>query len=177
MQTHGRGYSLIELLTIISILAMLLMAASPLLKNVDENRQVSQIFEMLRLIETARSAAIGTGRIITLCGSSDGISCTKNWKSATVLIFDDQDNNHQLGSREKTLYRAQMPNGEWHWHGSNKPYLRFRSDGTSIEWGHFTLCPIGKKNNYASQITLNFVGRPYAKRLSKQELEANDLCN
>lgn len=112
-----------------------------------------------------------------MCGSVDGIRCTKNWQSATVLIFEDRDNNHQLDTREKAIYRASMPGGEWHWRGSNKPYLRFRSNGTSIEWGHFTLCPMGSQTTYASQIILNFVGRPYMKQLPKQKLEASDLCS
>lgn len=177
MRTHGRGYTLIELLTAIAVLALLASAAPPLTKLLNETRQYSQLAEMQRLIETARSTAVSTGHNITLCGSSDIIGCSKNWNSTAVLIFDDHNGNHQLDSREQVIYRSQMPQGRWHWRGSNKPYLRFRPDGTSIEWGHFTLCPMSKEISYASQIILNFVGRPYIKKIPTGNLEASDSCN
>lgn len=179
MRTQGnRGYTLIELLTTVSILSLLLLLSAPTFsKLINENRQQADTFTLFRLLTLARSHAVSYHRIITLCGSNDNIHCVKDWSSPTIIIFDDSNDNHIVDGDEKILRQEMMANSQWYWRGSDRAYLRFRADGTPKEWGHFTLCPTAKTIGHATQIILNFVGRPYSKDLPLDELASDESCS
>jgi len=170
------GYTLIELLTVVAIISILALAAPSMGSLVDSNRQHSHLFELQRLLQLARSSAISSGKTITLCGSNDGTQCDDKWSSPTVLIFEDKNNNHVLDETDAVIQRNYLENSRWYWKGSNRPYLRYRSDGSPMEWGHFTLCPANTTSRDANQIILNFVGRPYLKKLPIQNLPASEQC-
>lgn len=176
VQTN-RGYTLVELLTTVSILSLLLLAAPAFSKLISENRQQVHTFTLFRLLALARSHAVSYHHPITLCGSNDKIHCAKDWNSPTIIIFDDSNDNHIVDADEKILQQEVMPNSQWYWRGSDRAYLRFRADGTPKEWGHFTLCPTEKTIGHATQIILNFVGRPYSKDLPLAELASDEFCS
>jgi type IV fimbrial biogenesis protein FimT len=177
MHSHGRGYTLIELLIVIAILAMLFGSMPSLTKLVAETRQQSQIAELQHLLELARNSAITSGEITTLCGSNDGAHCDQDWRAPSIMIFTDRDANHQPNAADSIVRSSKLSNEHWHWRGSgNRPYLRFRPDGSVMEWGRFTLCP-SSDINYGAQLVLNFAGRPYTTKLNRDQLQAAALCN
>jgi type IV fimbrial biogenesis protein FimT len=170
------GYTLIETLVVVALIALLITAAPSFEKIIGESRQRSRTFALQRLLQLARASAITTGRVTTLCGSGDGIKCIKDWQSPTIIIFDDRNENHAIDDGEKIFRQETMAESHWYWRGSNRPYLRYRADGTPKEWGHFTLCPSTKTINYATQVILNFVGRPYDKDVPLAQLERDESC-
>lgn len=170
------GYTLIELLTVIAIISLLSLAAPNFTKVAAENRQQSNAFTLHRLLQLARSSAVSRARVVTICGSLDNVHCVKDWQSPTVIIFDDDNNNHIADLNEKMIWRETIANSQWYWRGSNRSYLRFRPDGTPLEWGHFTLCPIDKNGGHATQVILNFVGRPYSKDMPLNALTGDETC-
>jgi len=171
------GYTLVELLSGIAIISILLsLSVPPFAKSVEESRQQSNSFKLHRLLQLARSSAVSSARITTMCGSVDSAHCVRDWQSPTVIIFDDGNNNHIVDNGEKIIWQEAMPSSQWYWRGSNRSYLRFRPDGTPLEWGHFTLCPANKNIDYATQIILNFVGRPYSKNITLASLPPDEAC-
>ena len=171
-----RGFTLIDLLITLCIVGVLSAAIPSLARMVSETRQSSQVFEFQRLLQLARSHAVNSGRITTICGSQDGIECSTDWSSATVLIFVDGDGDHRIGDGDKLIGKVSFPGGRWYWRGSSRAYVRFRPDGTPMEWGRFTLCPFSDDTPRATQLILNFVGRPYTKNVSRQQLRRDKLC-
>lgn len=158
-----RGMTLIELLIGICILAVVVGTVLPHLgKIIEQHRQRAQVQELYRLLQLARGHAVNSGRTTTLCGSEDGTTCSADWINPTVLIFQDHNRNRRLDDNDTLLRSATLPRSQWHWRGSaSRAYLRFRSDGSAIEWGRFTRCPTDAGQDYLPQLVLNRVGRTY----------------
>jgi prepilin-type N-terminal cleavage/methylation domain-containing protein len=171
------GYSLIELLIAITI-TLILLSITPLLGDmIGESRQQTQSAELNRMIELARNNAITTHEITTLCASIDGSQCVKDARLPTILVFADRNTNHEFDADDRKIHDARSTSESWHWRGSGgRPYLRFRADGSVMEWGSFTLCP-NRGASYAARLVLNFSGRPYIARLEGDELQDSGLCN
>lgn len=177
MSMQGRkGYTLLEVVITLSIIMVLLCAAPTFLNTLHRNTEKAELFTLQRLLQTARSNAVTSGHITTLCGSTDGTTCAKDWHSPTVLIFEDTDKNHILSTPDKLIQKVEMSQGQWHWRGSNRSYLRFSPDGRPLEWGRFTECPLDQKTQTALQIVLNIVGRPYVTEQEIQSLKNSGLC-
>lgn len=173
--SRTEGYTLIEALIVISILAILLCTAPVFSTLLHSQRQQSEIFELQRLLQIARSNAVNSGLTTTLCGSADGSNCEPDWSAPTILIFIDHDGDHRFNNVDKIIQRVSLSTGRWHWRGSNRPYLRFKADGTPMEWGGFTRCPIAGEKT-APQIILNILGRTYTKESNLAQLIAAGLC-
>lgn len=94
-----RGFSLIELLVTLSILAILLSVAVPSFSGLVADARVSETQNRLRaVLALARSEAIRQNQRITLCASQDATSCVGDarrgasiWSQA--LLFADADEN------------------------------------------------------------------------------------
>jgi len=176
MYRHGRGFTLLELFVVIAILSALLFATPSFINTTEKYRQSTRLFELQRLLQLARGNALNHGRVTTLCGSQDNVSCSEDWNSPAILVFEDRDGNHRLDPNDRLIYKSDISNSRWHWRGSGRAYLRFRANGTPMEWGRFTLCPSNSKFPYAQQLVLNVVGRPYVVQVTRQQLAASGLC-
>jgi type IV fimbrial biogenesis protein FimT len=71
------GFSLLELMTTITVAAILLVIAVPSFRDVIHRNQVSSASnEILASLAYARTEAITRGQLVSLCPSADGASCT-----------------------------------------------------------------------------------------------------
>lgn len=171
-----RGYTFIELLTAV-VVFLASCASLPSLANlIHESRQTAQLYALLHMLDLARFNAIDGNKTITLCGSKDGVICERDWDAPTILIFYDLNGDHTYQTSDQLIHRTDLASTNWHWRGSGeRPYLRFRNDGTAMEFGRFTICPEGKLQRGA-QIVINFAGRPYVKSVSRNQLQTDQLC-
>src|SRR5690606_6500535 len=84
-----RGFTLIELLVTVGIASLLLFGGVPALADfVQAAESRSTSLKLVSRFNLARASAINTGRITTLCGSSDGTRCDRGWDKG-ILIFTD----------------------------------------------------------------------------------------
>ncbi|HUH37028.1 MAG TPA: GspH/FimT family protein [Spongiibacteraceae bacterium] len=172
-----QGITLLELLMALAILAMLAAATPAVDQWISRNRATSEMLEMYRLVQYARSTAVHRNEVVTLCGSPDGALCSRDWHLPELLVFIDQNDNRLLDAGDTPLRRTRLPGGDWHWRASaGRDYLRFRSDGSAVEWGRLTQCPQHPRSATASQLVLNRVGRAYLKRVDRAQLAADGLC-
>ena len=79
--THKRarqhGFNLVELMTTITVLAIVLAIAVPSFRDVIHRNQVSSASnELLASLAYARTEAITHGQLVSMCHSSTGTSCT-----------------------------------------------------------------------------------------------------
>ena len=178
MHTQGiRGYTLIECITAISIVAVLACAAPLLSQALEQNRECTELFELTRLLQIARSHAITSGRVTTVCGVTENKVCNADWSQPTILVFEDHNENHSLDDGDTLIQSASISNSNWHWRGSNRPYLRYQNDGSPMEWGRFTRCPPNPNTTQAPQIVLNRVGRAYSTTVAREQLQQQRLCS
>ena len=76
-KSAGRGFTLLELLVTVAVIAIVAGLAAPSFANLIRNgRLTSAANEMVAMLQTARSAAITNRANATVCPSTDGETCT-----------------------------------------------------------------------------------------------------
>lgn len=84
-----RGFTLIELMITIVVLAILVALAAPSFRNMILNQQSEAIGEdLVTTFQVARSEAIKRGGFVTVCPSDDGASCGGSWGNGLLVIVD-----------------------------------------------------------------------------------------
>jgi type IV fimbrial biogenesis protein FimT len=89
---HQGGFSLMETLIVIAIIAILLAVGVPSFRYVTQsNRSTSEINGMLGALQLARAEAIKEGQTVSICPSTDLATCAAgatDWETGW-LIFSD----------------------------------------------------------------------------------------
>jgi len=87
--SKGRGFTLIELMVTLVILAILTMIALPSFRDtIRRNRVNSASNALLADLNYARAEAIDRGQIVTLCPSPDAANCTSggtSWSAGWMI--------------------------------------------------------------------------------------------
>ena len=74
---RSRGFSLLELMITIAVMAILLAIALPSFRDVFHRNEVSSASNaLLASVSYARSESITRGQLVSMCPSADGASCT-----------------------------------------------------------------------------------------------------
>jgi len=89
---HRSGFTLIEMLVALAVLAILTGLAAPsFLATVRDNRLVTQTNEFIGALHLARSEAVKRNADVVVCKSSDGASCNDSlgWTDGWVVLADN----------------------------------------------------------------------------------------
>lgn len=96
------GFTLIELMVTVSVMAILLGLAAPSFRDfIINNRLTAQINDLVADISLARSEAASRGVRVTLCASADLSACSSSgdaWQGGRIVFVDTNAN----GTRETT---------------------------------------------------------------------------
>lgn len=157
--TQQRAYSLLELLTTISLIALLAGIVSPSLAALfQQNRQTDSINQMHAYLNYAREKAISSRSVISLCAGNDVCSGTQIWQGS-MLVFQDSNRNGKLDQGE-TLLKVAAIDAQHRWIWTNfrqKNHMAFKSNGTTDSLnGTFTLCD---STQAIQSIVINITGR------------------
>ena len=161
--TASRGITLIELLTVLAILAITLGIGIPsVTAMIQTNRMASAINSLSGSFAYARSEAITRGHEVIICKSADGEFCTQegNWEQGWIIYHDQ--NGNETRDEDETLYRVQdaLPPGiEVRFSAfRSKHYVHYWATGFTKMNGTFTFC---QQNSPAEPkaLILNKVGR------------------
>lgn len=101
------GFTLLELLTAIAVLAVLLTTGLPSFAATSHRScVVGRANSLLSELLLARSEAMKRGRAVSVCKSADGVTCNRNasaaWGSGLV-VFADDDGSGTRSSTERIL--------------------------------------------------------------------------
>jgi type IV fimbrial biogenesis protein FimT len=83
------GFTLIELLVVITIVAILAGIGVPSFRNITTSYRISgEVNGLLGDMQFARAEAIKEGQNVTICVSSDGLTCSNspNWQTGWVVF-------------------------------------------------------------------------------------------
>lgn len=170
MKRHNHsGFTLLELLIVVTIVAILSAIAAPSFQTMLlNNRLASATNDLLADLALARSESARQGKRVTLCISSDGESCGSgsSWQAGRI-IFLDESGSGTTGTVDsgETIFRVTTAET-----GSNltitasgfssNRYIQFRPTGalTSTTTGTFTICD-NRSGNFGRTIQIIPTGR------------------
>lgn len=166
-----RACSLLELLTTISLIALLAGIVPPSIAALlQQNRQTDSINQMHAHLNYAREKAISSRTVISLCAGNEACSGTQIWQG-NMLVFQDSNRNGKLDQGE-TLLKVATIDARHRWIWTNfrqQKHMAYKSNGTTDSLnGTFTLC---QSTQAIHSIVINITGR------AKLEIPANsDKC-
>jgi type IV fimbrial biogenesis protein FimT len=159
--TRQHGFSLIELLVTLGVLAILLVAAAPAMTGmILNNRMSSYSNDLMADLAIARSEALKRNQRIVICKNSDNnSSCgTGNWQ-AGWLLYLDADSDTVLDAGETILrVRQALPGGYTINSAGIVDTLVVRPVGLSTPTGTFRICD-QRAGNFGRLITISAAGR------------------
>jgi type IV fimbrial biogenesis protein FimT len=169
-RSSARGFTLVELLTVLAVVAVLVSVSLPALGTAADSVKLSSasnaFFSSLHL---ARSEAINRHGRVVLCKSPDGLSCAEHggWQQGW-LMFHDANNNAALDGGESVIQRAEALDASLRLTGNLNvsKYISFAPSGAAklvsggFQAGTLTACRLSAEGGEARQIILNAVGRP-----------------
>lgn len=110
------GFTLIELMVAISVLAILISVGVPsMLDFVRNNRRAAAVNSLVSDIQRARSNAASAGVDTILCHSTNGTACSgatnPDWADGWILFGDTNDNDAFDAASEQILSSQAARNG------------------------------------------------------------------
>ncbi len=106
---HARGFSLVELMVTIAVLAILLAIGIPSFAPlIASNRLTSATNELIASLQTARTEAIRRNARITVCPAApSATACSGNWRDGWMAFLDQTPGNAPAPERvDDILFRG-----------------------------------------------------------------------
>lgn len=161
----AKGFTLLELMASLSLVILLMGFGIPGLSNLlEDTRAKSAMQSAMRTFNLARSTAVERQQIITLCGSNDGETCSRQW-GKYLLVFRDEDDS-RTAETEELIVRQELGFADSPFLtrlGWGRSFTQIQRDGSVNLQGSIVYCR--SESPYAARrITWNMVGRPYMAR-------------
>ncbi|MET0544497.1 MAG: GspH/FimT family pseudopilin, partial [Variovorax sp.] len=103
----SRGFTLIELMVAIAVVAVLLAMALPSFRGtIRSNRLATTTNEFISSISLARSEAIRSSRGAAVCASTNGTACGGTWNDGW-LVWTDVNGNAAIDTGETVVRYVQ----------------------------------------------------------------------
>ena len=164
---RNAGFTLIELVTTLSVVAILAGIAAPSFAGFVERQRASAAMNSLMThMALARVAAITHNRRAVLCPSVDGEHCEvgTDWSAGWMLFMDD-DGNHKPDATDEVV-RVDLEPTSQHLRvisTTGRPQLRYLPDGRAAGT-NLTVSICNQRRELLGQVIVNNMGRPRSER-------------
>lgn len=105
-KTSMRGFTMLELLIVMAMMAILASLAAPSFDSSISRNEVQSVRDSLfNAMQYARSEAVKRKMPVGVCASNDQINCANdtNWHLGWVVFVDDNGNGTQAGADEAAI--------------------------------------------------------------------------
>ncbi|HLA73161.1 MAG TPA: Tfp pilus assembly protein FimT/FimU [Steroidobacteraceae bacterium] len=161
MNKRARGFTLIELMVAITVLAVLLGLAVPSFREIiNSNRVTAQTNDFVSTLNYARSEALKRSNPVTVCASTNGGTCAgvTNWSTGWI-VFADINANGALDGAEVVLQQSPAVPVGLTLNSTTRAFVRYSSSGMSSGAETFALLKTGCTGNRAREIAISTTGR------------------
>lgn len=128
MNQRQNGFTIIELIICITIIAILLTIALPSFSNLlIENKVSSQVQKLTQTLQLSRTRAITNNIRVTICPIDKSTTCSKDW-STGYMSFIDINGDRQYNENDTIIFQ--------HTENNKKITLNWRAFGhkRSLQW-------------------------------------------
>ena len=171
-----RGFSLIECLMVVAVIAALCASSLPTFAAVSANSRARSTHDaLIASLNLARNAAVTRGDDVVVCPSSDLVRCdAAPWWQHGWIVFQDSNHNARHDPGEP-LFQVEQPHAAVALATSTgREHVTYRLDGSATGTNlTFTLCDT-RGPAHASSVVVNNSGRP--RRGVPTAAEANAAC-
>lgn len=175
----ARGFTLIELMIVLAIIAVMAGTGLPAMTSTIRSVQLTTASnDLLWSLFLARSEAIKRKTRVVVCKSADGLTCAQagGWQQGW-LVFQDQDNDGLHDNGEAVLQRGAPLAADMKVTGNLNVarYVSYAPTGTtklvggSFQAGTITLCRQSLEPADARQIIVSSSGRPRVQKVKVDE--------
>lgn len=153
MDTTQNGFTMIEMIVVVSIVAILMAIGAPSYRYVTtSNRIAGEINSLVGDLQYARSEAIKEGQTVTVCASTDQATCVGGGATWTTgwIVFMDGANVGTVDPNESILRtRTALTSGDTLAGDSNVSAITFNREGFAQGLAGMLTLKLHEKNSVA----------------------------
>ena len=161
---HSSGFTLVEFIVTITILAILITIATPYFIDFLQHSEAKDIDNKITTaIRTAKIESFTRHQFVIMCLANINNECDRNAINR-LIVFSDKNDNHHYDANHDSLFLVQLLNLDYgHTYlrvGSKRHYVKFFGD-TGLPRGHFghiKYCPNSVANLNKYRISFNKLG-------------------
>lgn len=162
-----RGMTLLELLIVITVLAIVLAIGVPGMRDlVLNNRQAGAVNELVTALQFGRSEAItrniAAPAVVSVCASNNGTSCSGTWSDGWIVFTDA--NGPAAVNIDEVLRVADAPDSLTITTPGFATPVSYRRDGRALGAADFVFCD-SRGGSSARVVQLGNSGRPSTSKL------------
>ena len=157
---HIKGFSLIELMITVAIMAIVLMVGIPSFTGtINKSGVASSINDIQTSLTEARSEAITRGLTVSVCSSNDQASCSGTWSDGWIL-FEDENENGILEATTDMISVTQGLNAENELRlvATSTSMIQYQNSGNADQTATFIGCPRDKDTQYSRAVIVSSSG-------------------
>lgn len=131
MRRYQVGFTLIELMTTVAVLAVVIGLAVPSFQTIMQNNRVVSVSEELASgMSFARTEAVRRGGRVAICPSADGATCGGTWTNGYIVVVDGAATDNTNAVTVNSVLRVwQAPNNLTTRITNGPTFVRFLSSG------------------------------------------------
>ena len=159
MNGKDAGFTLIELMATLAIVAVILALGAPSLSDALQRQRVSTTLHLLSAdMAMARNTAVMRHSHVIVCPRKATGNCApdQEWGQGW-MVFNDPDGNRQPDAETDILRVTDAPGGALLLLPSSRPLLRYQADGRAAN-SNLTVYVCDDKR-YAGKVIVNNLGR------------------
>jgi type IV fimbrial biogenesis protein FimT len=185
MKRRAAGFTLVELMTVIFIMAVLAFVVVPSFQDtIGRNAVEGQQLELMTALSQARQEAITRNLKVSICRSIDGTNCAGvgDWGSGWIIfknmgtagtVAAGADVLAKHGPLKQGVTVRLLDSGD-----TARAFMQFDPSGfvastSAASSGTFVLCPSDKTVNRARAVLVNAVGRGVQSRANSSGIHMN----
>lgn len=167
MNRKEAGFSLVELVIALSVLAIILMIALPSFASMLQGSRASSTYHLLTTsFAAARMRAVTDGASVTVCPSADGRTCREDliWSNGWILYQDPGHDRQPQTNGAVIQYFDGIGDGLQLRSTPGRKRVRFLPTGWASGSNlSVNLCRAGE-NGFLGSVVVNNAGRPRTER-------------